>query len=399
MNSACPFKKASVSFFVLCLGLCLAAAAYGKGKSAVAPPLSLTISVNTQTVTEPLPIRVTLHLHNPSQQTLWLYRPVRDGAEAGNDLDHPRGGATLITRLAPLSLPAGAALNLGAIGKVMKPAGMPHPRLVELDPGGDFEETLAIRLLPAMLRGTNGSSINPFYWGAYRFSVIYGAGYPNGDELRRDVGVAPWEGAVPSNALVITLAPSPPSFIGKISGSVVNEQSGFVGGALVSLSADNGHLLNQMVTNNSGRFSFTSLPLGTYWVTVREVGSTQAVGMFEHATLTARKPEAVLKLLFAREEVSDAKNLMHKPVFFRVTDSADDPVEDAILDDTWSNGPVMEDLKGRTNSNGVVVMEVLPGGNYISIKKKGCQSQDQRADVSDDIGVDGFKFIFDCEHQ
>ncbi len=366
---------------------------------APAGPLRLILSVNTQTVTEPLPIRITLHLHNSGAQAIWLYRPVRDAAEAGEDFDKTRGGSTLITRLSPSDLPAGAVVNLAAIGKAMKPAGLPHPKLVKLDPGGDFEETLAVRLLPALLRGPSGSSGNLPFWGSYQFSVIYGAGYPNGDDLRRDVGVTPWEGAVTSNAIEISLAAPPASNHGRISGSVVNEQSGFVGDALISLSAEDGHLLNQMVTNSSGRFSFSSLPLGTYWVTVREEGSTRAGGMYEHATLTADQPEASLKLLFIHEDSSDAKKLLHKPVLFRVTDSSGKPVDGALLDDTWSDGPVLEDLKGRTDSNGVVVMDVLPGSNYLSIKKKGCRNKDVRSEVSQDIGVDGFQLNFDCERK
>ncbi|HUY15175.1 MAG TPA: carboxypeptidase-like regulatory domain-containing protein [Terriglobia bacterium] len=373
--------------------------AYGQASHPAPQPLTLEISVNTQAVTAPLPIRVTLHVHNSGAQAIWLYRPVRDAAEAGADMDRPRGGSTLVTRISPLNLPAGAVVNLAAIGKVMKPAKLPHPKLVQLDPGGDFEETLAIRILPALLRGPSGSSGNLPFWGSYRFSVIYGAGYPNGDDLRRDVGVVPWEGGVTSNALEITLAAPPASDRGSVSGSIVNQQSGFVGDAVVSLSAQDGHLLNQMVTNSSGRFSFSSLPPGTYWVTVREEGSTQAGGMYEHATLTADQPETSLKLLLAREDISDAKKLLHKPVLFRVTDSANQPVDGALLDDTWSDGPVMEDLKGRTGAAGVVVMDVLPGSNYVSVKKKGCRSKDERSQVSSDIGVDGFNLIFDCERK
>ncbi|MGH9430144.1 MAG: carboxypeptidase regulatory-like domain-containing protein [Terriglobia bacterium] len=366
---------------------------------AAAEPLKLLISVNTQTVVEPLPIRVTLHLHNFSDQTLWLYRPVRDAAEAGGELTTPRGGSTLVTRLSPLSLPAGAVVNLAPIGTVMKPASLPHPRLVKLDPGADFEETLAVRVLPALLRGPAGSSGNLPFWGSYRFSVIYGAGYPNGDDLRRDVGVAPWEGAISSDAVQINLVAPPASNTGTVSGTVVNAQSGFVGDALVSLSSEDGRLLNQMVTNSSGRFSFSHLPFGTYWVSVRQLGSDQAGGMYEHASLTADQPVASMKLLFEREDISDAKKLLHKPVLFRVTDSSGRPVDGALLDITWSNGPVMEDLKARTDANGVAVMEVLPGSNYVSIKRKGCPEQDVRSDVTEDIGVGGFNLTFDCERK
>lgn len=385
---------AIVPFFVA-----LPACAQRTSSPAAAQPLTLSFAVNTQALTEPFPIRVTLRLHNSSSQVIWLYRPVRDAGEAGEDFDKTRGGSTLITRLSPLGLPAGAVVNLAAIGKVMKPAGLPHPKLVKLDPGGDFEETLAVRLLPALLRGPSGSSGNLPFWGSYQLSVIYGAGYPNGDDLRRDVGVSLWEGAVAGNTLEIALAAPPAVNRGRISGAIMNQQAGFVGDALVSLSAENGHLLNQMVTNSSGRFSFSSLRLGTYWVAVREAGATQAAGMYQHATLTADQPEASLKLLLMQEDISDAKKLLHKPVLFRVTDSANDPVDGALLDDTWSDGPVMEDLKGRTGATGIVVMDVLPGSNYVSIKKKGCRSKDVRSDVSQDIGVDGFKLIFDCERK
>ena len=396
---AISVRKVRHRFVLVVLMACSALPALGQASHPAPQPLTLAVSVNTQAVTAPLPIRVTLHLHNSGAQTIWLYRPVRDASEAGEDFDRKRGGSTLVTRLLPLNLPAGAVVNLAAIGKVMKPANLPHPKLVKVDPGGDFEETLAIRILPALLHGPSGSSGNLPFWGSYRFSLIYGAGYPNGDDLRRDVGVVPWEGGVTSNALEISLAAPPDSNRGRISGSIVNQQSGFVGDAVVSLSAENGHLLNQLVTNSSGTFSFSSLPLATYWVTAREEGSTQAGGMYEHATLTSDQPEASLKLLLASEEDSDAKKLLHKPVLFRITDSANQPVDGALLDDTWSDGPVMEDLKGKTGASGVVVMDVLPGSNYVSIKKRGCRSKDERSQVSSAIGVDGFNLIFDCERK
>ncbi|MGH9454200.1 MAG: carboxypeptidase-like regulatory domain-containing protein, partial [Terriglobia bacterium] len=126
---------------------------------------------------------------------------------------------------------------------------------------------------------------------------------------------------------------------------------------------------------------------------------TRAGGMYEHAILTASQPEAAMKLLLAHEDVSDAKKLLHKPVIFQVTDSAGRAVDGATLDVTWSNGPVMEDLKARTNTAGIAVMEVLPGSNYVSISQKGCREQDVRSDVTEDMGVGGFNLTFDCERK
>jgi Carboxypeptidase regulatory-like domain len=364
--------------------------------AAASEKLKLLISVNTQTVVAPLPIRVTLHVHNFSNQSVWLYRPVRDAGEAGNELNAPQGGSTLVTRLSPVNLPANAVVDEGALGSVMRPTGMPHPRLVEVNAGGDFEETLAIRVKPAFLRGPSGSSGNLPYWGSYRLSVIYGAGYSNGADLRRDLGIAPWQGVVSSNAIEINLAAPAASNNGTVDGTVVDTHSAFVGDALVSLSGEKGHLLSQLVTNSSGRFSFSHLPFGTYWVSVWQLGSTQAGGMYEHATLSAARPEASLKLLYESDDTDDAKKMLHKPVIFRVTDSSGQPVDDVLLDDTWSNGPVMQDLKARTNANGMAVMDVIPGSNYLSIKAKGCKEQDVRSEVSDDVGVGGFNLTYDC---
>ena len=194
MHNPEPLRMQGCLTYVMVLALfcALPAGAQTNAAPAAAEPLKLLISVSTQTVVEPLPIRVTLHLHNFGTHALWLYRPVRDAAEAGGELSRSSGGSTLVTSLKPLGLSAGAVVNLAAIGTVMRPAGLPHPRLVEVDPGGDFEETLAVHVQPALLRGPSGSSGNLPFWGRYQLSVIYGAGYPNGGELRRDVKMAPW---------------------------------------------------------------------------------------------------------------------------------------------------------------------------------------------------------------
>jgi hypothetical protein len=57
---------------------------------------------------------------------------------------------------------------------------------------------------------------------------------------------------------------------------------------------------------------------------------------------------------------------------------------------------VVDDVKTSTDDDGMAVMELLPGRNFVTLKRHGCHEQQERADVAPGEGVDGFKVVSDC---
>jgi hypothetical protein len=351
--------------------------------------LAISISVESPDISEPFPARVTLHFHNAETHPLWLYRPVRDiGARSRSALGPSPGGSTLAVHL---SRAGGTASETPAVGTVLRTVGMPEPRLGCIPPGGNSEETLAVRISPA----TRTGSAAPL-WGDYQLSVAYSASYANGDSLARDLRVDIWQGSISSNAVTIHLSPALPASSGSVSGTVVSRQMQPDWGILVSLSDVNEHVIAQMVTGYDGAFSFSHLPFGRYWVTVRRPAATENAGFFEHADLSASQPDASLKMILLSPEEYEAKELLHKPVLFRITNSAGTPVADATLAILWSSGTIMENLRAVTDENGVAVINLLPGSNYVTIRKHHCPKLDQMANVAAGRGIDGFAMTLDC---
>src|SRR5579859_1506583 len=149
--------------------------------------LRVSLSVQEQTIVDPNPVRATLQFHNSGQQTIWLYRPVGDISQIsqGNPLDmevsdsgpdQTFGGPTLEVHLEPINPQASGKGELAARGAVILTAGFPHPKLISLQPGSDYEERVLIHVEPA--RTTPGDG-NQSAWGHYRFSVTYSARYSN----------------------------------------------------------------------------------------------------------------------------------------------------------------------------------------------------------------------------
>jgi hypothetical protein len=58
---------------------------------------------------------------------------------------------------------------------------------------------------------------------------------------------------------------------------------------------------------------------------------------------------------------------------------------------------VFDDVKAATGEDGMAVMELIPGRNFVTLKRRGCRDQQERADVAPGKGVDGFKLEFECE--
>lgn len=326
---------------------------------------------------------VTLRFHNSGGSPLWLYRPA---AEAGEE-NFP-GGSTLAAHLDPAS---SISLASPAIGTVLHVPNFPHPKLFEVAPGGDQEETVAVRVLP----GKVGANQAP-YWGAYKLSVAYSASYPNGDSIRRNLGVGLWSGSVMSNIVEITLAAPPASAVGQISGTTLNHNGSMADGIVVSLSDDQGHVLRQTVTGFDARFHFGHLPFGRYWVAVRREGWTTDTSFFEHADLSASNPDARLKLDMLDERAYQGKQMLHKPVLIRVRDGSGDPIADATLAILWTDGSVTESEKIETGESGMAETELIPGTNYVTLSKRHCSKEDQNTEIAPGGGVDSMDVTYDC---
>lgn len=376
-----------------CLGVMLALPCAGSGQAntpaASQQPLKLLISIDRQTVTEPDALRITLHFHNAASDPLWLYQHVQN-AVALNVYAPFHAGTKLMVHLQPVqaaALPGG--VPPAGKGTVYESASLPHPRLVELESGGDAEELAVVRLTPAM------AGSQPL-WGAYRLWVEYTQRFQNAEALSRDLNTLIWQGNITSNTVDLQLQPAPASDRGVVSGIVVDAQARPNEGTLVSLTDHAGHMMGQSLTGADGRFEFSPLPAGEYWVTVRDVQADSETGLVKRALVQPDSLSVSLRLILFNIDISQAKQLLHKPVLIRVIDRTGPPLQGANLDITWSSGAVLDDVRARTDANGLAAVRLIPGSNYVSIKRKGCPEQDERADVAEGAGIDGFIFTSSC---
>jgi hypothetical protein len=374
-------------------------------------PLKFLVSVEQQSITAPFPARLTLHLHNSGQVPLWIYRHAQDpdtlrqmvampmSEEEEQKTDRTTGGSTLVVRLEPATGPlpesTGAAQTVVAAGaKVLTNVGLPHPSLVKLRPGEDYEEKAIIRMSPAQTRAD--SRDQPF-WGRYRLTGIYGAKYSNGDEVSPDLGVTVWQGEVASNTIELELRPPPASSQGSVTGTVRGSENQPAGGALVSLSDRQERLIDQVMTDLDGRFAFVDLPLGLYWITVRKPEVSVETTTFRHVELTSAGPTGTLDLLLLPPETYEPKQVLHKPVLLRVVNSAGHPAVGVALESTWSSGTVLDNVKGETTDDGTLTLNLIPGRNYLTLRQRGCPKEEQRVDVRRGSGMDEFKLVLECK--
>ncbi|HEV2350274.1 MAG TPA: carboxypeptidase-like regulatory domain-containing protein [Terriglobia bacterium] len=368
---------------------------------AQADSLKLVVTAEQQVLAAPFPARVTLHLHNSGDKTLWLYRPVtafRPGTGEKESEAQPGvsgraspsiEGSTLAVRLEGADNGATASGQ----GEILDTVGMPHPVLLRLAPGDDDEEKTEIRLLPAQ----TGTMQAPHpLWGKYKFTVTYAAKYSNGDDLDRILGVALWQGEVESNTVVLDVRPPPVTSAGTITGTVTNPDNVPLDGILASLSDREEHLMNQTITDVQGKFSFSQLPPGLYWVTVRRRDATEDTAIFRHVVLTPAEPAGTVDFLLTPPETFEPKQLLHKPVLIEVVDGSGAPLANVGLEITWSNGTILDSVKGSTASDGMVPLELIPGANYATLKRRGCPKDDERINVAEGPGIDGFKMELDC---
>lgn len=367
--------------------------------------LKLSLSVREQSIVAPNPIRATLYFHNASQQTIWLYRPI--GGASMSSSSNPfevaasepgpgetSGGSTLTVHVAPTNSQTDNKGERTAHGAVVITGDFPHPRLIRLLPGKDYQERVAIQVEPAQIKSGDG---NRFVWGRYQFSVTYSAHYSNENALSHDLGVNLWHGDLSSNRIPLDL--QPPTAQGSVEGMVIDSFRRPLTGILATLSNEDEEPLNQVRTDIQGQFSFTHLATGRYWVTVRQPGAAEDTSVFRHFDLSEAAPHATAQLMMLPVEVHESKQLLHKPVFFRVVDGSGHPLANVALAIVWSSGTVIETAKAETDQDGLTVVKLIPGRNFVTLRGHGCRPEDRRADVAAGGGVDGFKFAYDCSRK
>lgn len=363
-------------------------------------PLKLLVSLEQPTITAPLPARVTLNLHNAGKQTLWLFRKARSPQAAAphfteeNQAPETSGGSTLVVRLEPAGTTGPESDVNPARGAVLETVGMPKPKLVRLGPGEDYEEKVTLHLEPAR-SGTDGEG-KPV-WGRYHLSVLYRASYSNGEEIRNNLGPILWQGEVASNSLDIDLLA--PTAQGSVAGTVIRSDSTAIADARLSLSDREERLIDQARTDIDGGFSFKNLPEGRYWLTARREAATEDTATFQHVDVTADQPAATLRLVILQPEIYEPQKVVHKPVLFLVTDKAGRPLDKVRLEITFSNGALLDDVKAETGDDGLAAAELIPGRNFVTLKRRKCPDQEERADVAVGQGVDDFKFTFGCSKE
>lgn len=361
-----------------------------------APDLKLLISPNQPFVAQPEALRILLHIHNSTSQTLWLYRrarakrPPEEVVQEENQPATTTGGSTVEVRLQPADAQAAQAASSPAEGTVLEYVEMPKPRLVKLAAGGDYEETSIVQLRPAQTSGEKP------IWGAYQLAVVYGASFSNGDAFYRSLGATLWQGEVTSNTIAVELRPPLPNSVGALTGTAMASDLKPRAGIRVSLSDEQGQLIDQQVTAGDGRFSFAHLPLTLYWVIGRREGAAQDTVTFRHEELSSAAPSADAQLVLYPQETEDAKKFVHKPVLIRVFGSKDQPVGGVELEGVFSNGDLVDNVRATTGDDGTATMGLLPGRSSFSMNLHGCAQQVERADVAPGVGADNFKFVFDC---
>ena len=355
--------------------LFLAILAVSSPGAAVDAPLKLLAAVEQQSIPVPFPAHLTLHLHNGGSETLWLYRHARSKLPPPMRLQEEdtgpqsTGGSILTVQLEPAS-PGQVNISTPAQAEVFQSVGLPKPALVRLAAGEDYEEKASIRLTPAL------SEVQKPILGAYRLTCTYTAQYSNAEEIQRDLKANVWEGEVSSNTIEVQLLPPTPDSRGEVSGTVDTPDSVPIRDALVSLSDKTEHLVDQTASDPDGKYSFSGLPPGFYWVTARHPGATHDTAVFRHVDLTSAQPSATQNLVIIPQEIYEPKKMLHKPVLFRVTSNAGAPLDRVGVEITWANGDLVENVKGETGGDGMVALEVIPGRNFVTLKRHGCPRQD-----------------------
>jgi hypothetical protein len=357
--------------------------------------LKLLISVEQQNIAAPFPARVTLHFHNAGNETVWLYHhaqgklpPPRLALEE-DTTPQSTGGSMLTVKLEPAS--AGQATTSNpAQATIFESVGLPKPKLVELASGEDYEEKASIRLTPAL------SEVQKPIWGTYRVSLLYAAQYSNAEDIHRNLKVTVWQGEVSSNTIEVQLQPPSPEWRGQVIGTVDTPDSALIRDAIVSLTNQDEHLVDQTASDPEGRYAFSNLPPGLYWVTARRNGATRDTAVFRHVRLTPSELSANQELVMVPQETYDPRKMVHKPVLFRVIDNAGRPLDRVGLEATWANGSMVENIKGETGSDGTVALELIPGRSFVTLKHHKCPNQEERADVAAGWGIDGFGYTLEC---
>jgi hypothetical protein len=362
--------------------------------------LKLLISVEQQNIVAPNPVRATLQFHNSGRETLWLYRPVvselpgdrlglLDPVPSDVRPGQSYGGSRIEVQLTPQTSAGGSAKEAAGSGFAIAPDALPHPGLVRLAPGDDYQEKTGIHVEPAQA-GAGGQPL----WGPYKFTVIYSAGYSNTEALTRDIAANLWHGQVASNTVELNLHPSAGQ--GSIAGTVLDSIGRTYGQALVTLEDENENPLDQALSNDDGRFAFTDLPMGRYWLAVRQPGADHDTSVFREVDVATASSPATAEIMMVPLDINKPSRMLHKPVLFHIVDGKGRPLARTRIAILFSAEALVENRKAETGEDGFAAVGLIPGSIYVTLQTGGCKKEDRQADVTPGPGVDGFKFTYDC---
>lgn len=386
-----------VSYLAAFIGVLMLSAHPGRAQG-----LTLSLSVKSLTVVAPNAVQAALLFQNNSRRTIWLYRPIKNAsmAQSSNPFEAAAatatgpnttsGGSALQVHLAPVKPPPGGA-GVTARGSLILTPAFPHPRLVRLPPGRQYGVRVGIVLEPA--QANSGKGQQPL-WGRYQFSVTYSAHYSNQDDVVRELGVNLWHQHVKSNSVTLDL--EPPSGRGSVEGTVLGSSGESLAGILVTLSDGDENPINQVRTDLRGKFIFSHLAWGRYWLTVRQIGASQDATVYRRFSLSSGSPQANPKLMMLPDKSDDIRRLLHKPVLFRAVDSNGKPLARIKVVIVWSTGTSVASFKTETAKDGVTTINLIPGRNFVTFSGHKCTSIDRRADVQPGSGVNGFQYKMNC---
>ncbi len=376
---------------VLVAGLLIVAGWVTTHAAAVEPaksPLKLRISLLNASVTEPYPARARLEFQNTGSQTLWLYRPIQT-PERKTWRAELEGGSSLVVKLAPVNRPPIKATPGRSC--LLNSVGYPHPELMPVPPGGEVTQVVLLHLSPV---GMESLGRRKRFWGMYRLSVDYRANFPDQAQFVRATGAELWEGEIHSNTVTVGLAPSQGK--GTIEGSVLSSVVQPLPYHRVTLSTAHEEPLEEILTDAGGQFAFHHLPWGLYWTFASGQDGRTENRVYRHAVLKPSTPRARLHLMLIPKHAYNTKRLLHKPVLLRVVNASGQPLDGIHIEDLFANGRVVEKLQSQTASDGTAVLSLIPGRNFITLRRRGCHSEERLADVAYHGRVSGYQYKFRC---
>jgi hypothetical protein len=129
---------------------------------------------------------------------------------------------------------------------------------------------------------------------------------------------------------------------------------------------------------------------------VRRLNFDEDTVVFRHTTLTSAAPFGTIDFVLYPPDIFEARRLLHKPVILLVTDEQGRPLGNVRYEIAWSSGRILENVNGDAGEDGTATLELIPGRNFVTLKRRGCAKEESRIDVPPGPGVDAFRRAYAC---